>query len=333
MPPTNLSVATPDFFLMGFPGLEAYYVWLSVPFLVMYSVAVVGNIIILCVVKLEESLHTPMFSFLCVLALIDLGLCTSTIPKMLQMFWLRANVISFQACFVQMFVIHFLSSLESSTLAVMAYDRYVAIYNPLRYTTILTNAYIIKIVAVLFVRGFILTGLIPVLASRLPFCSSTIISHCFCDHMAVVKLACTDITINSYYGLAAAFFVIGTDLFFIIFTYVMIMRAVLKLASKTARLKAFNTCGSHLFVILYFYTTMLFSFITYRFGQSVPAHVHATFTVLYLLVPPMLNPVIYGVRTKEIREGFLKHLFGKKIKPKTEHLNIKDNREPYVNET
>ncbi|XP_039602316.1 olfactory receptor 52E4-like [Polypterus senegalus] len=333
MPPTNLSVATPDFFLMGFPGLEAYHVWLSLPFLVMYSVAVVGNIIILCVVKLEQSLHTPMFAFLCVLALIDLGLCTSTIPKMLQMFWLRANVISFHSCFFQMFVIHFLSTLESSTLAVMAYDRYVAIYNPLRYTTILTNAYIVKIVAVLFVRGIILIGLVPVLASRLPFCSSTHISHCFCDHMAVVKLACTDITLNSYYGLAIAFFIIGMDLFFIIFTYIMIMRAVLKLATKTARLKAFNTCGSHLFVILYFYTTMLFSFITYRFGQSVPAHVHVTFTVLYLLVPPMLNPVIYGVRTKEIREGFLKHLFGKKIKPKTEHLNIKDNRELYVNKT
>ncbi|XP_041116083.1 olfactory receptor 52E4-like [Polyodon spathula] len=296
----NISTVNTEFILIGFPGLESYQHWLTLPFSVMYILAIVGNILLICIVKLEPNLHTPMYTFLCVLAMVDIGLCTSTIPKMLQMFWQKDSTISFEGCFIQMFSIHFLSSLESSTLAVMAYDRYVAICNPLLYTTILTNAKMVKIIGVLFARGFILTGLIPTLASMLPYCSANTIQHCFCDHMAVAKLACKDITMNSYYGLSVAFVIAGMDVLFILFTYAVILRAVSKLGSKAARLKAFNTCGSHLFVIMYFYTTMLFTFVTYRIGKNVPPGIHVMFSVLYLLVPPMLNPIVYGVKTKDV---------------------------------
>ncbi|XP_041116081.1 olfactory receptor 52E4-like [Polyodon spathula] len=304
----NISTVNTEFILIGFPGLEGYQHWLTIPFSVMYSLAIVGNILLIYIVKLEPNLHSPMYTLLSVLAMVDIGLCTSTIPKMLQIFWQKVTSISFEGCFSQMFFIHVLSSLESSTLAVMAYDRYVAIYNPLLYTTILTTSKIAKILGALFVRCFILAGLVPVLASMLPYCSANAIQHCFCDHMAVAKLACKDITMNSYYGLTAAFVIMGTDVLFILFTYVMILRAVSKLGSKAARLKAFNTCGSHLFVILYFYTTMLFTFVTYRFGKNIPPRIHVMFAVLYLLVPPMLNPIVYGVRTKEIRETVMKEI-------------------------
>ncbi|XP_041116085.1 olfactory receptor 52E4-like [Polyodon spathula] len=301
------------FILIGFPGLESYQHWLTIPFSVMYILAIIGNILLICIVKLEPNLHTPMYTFLCVLAMVDIGLCTSTIPKMLQMFWQKDSTISFEGCFIQMFFIHVLSSLESSTLAAMAYDRYVAIYNPLLYTTILTKGKMAKIMGVLFARCFILAGLVPVLASMLPYCSANTIQHCFCEHMAVAKLACKDITMNSYYSLAVAFVIAGTDITFIIFTYAVILRAVSKLGSKAARVKAFNTCGSHLFVIMYFYTTTLFTFVTYRFGKNIPPRIHVMFAVLYLLVPPMLNPIVYGVKTKEIRQGFQKHFLRKKI--------------------
>uniref|UniRef100_A0A8C4RW10 Olfactory receptor n=1 Tax=Erpetoichthys calabaricus TaxID=27687 RepID=A0A8C4RW10_ERPCA len=307
----NISSLRPaEFVLLGFPGMDSYQHWLSIPFTVMYLLAVAANFIIIFLVRLEKNLHSPMYLFLCLLALVDLGLCTSTLPKMLHIFFLNEKRITFEGCFVQMFCIHFFSSLESSILVIMAYDRYVAIYNPLRYTSILSNKFVAKTFSAFLIRGFILTGLIPTLASRLPYCATNTISHCYCDHMAVVKLACSDISMNSYYGLFVAFSILGLDVIFITFTYVMILRTVLKLGSKSAQLKAFHTCGSHLFVILYFYITSLFTFLVYRIGQSVPPQIHII--VLYLLLPSCFNPIIYGVRTKEIREQILQKIKGGK---------------------
>ncbi|XP_028656831.1 olfactory receptor 52E4-like [Erpetoichthys calabaricus] len=304
----NTSDSTPDFILTSFPGLEAYRHLLSIPFIIMYSFAIVGNIAIIYIIKLEETLHTPMYILLCILAVVDIGLCNTTTPKMLAILLNDARSISFQACFLQMFFIYFFSTLESSILAVMAYDRYIAICNPLRYSTILTTAAISKILLVLFLRCAILTGLIPIMASKLPYCSSTVVPQTYCDHMPVANLACTDITINSYYGLSVAFLIVGMDVIFISFTYIMIIRAVLKLASKQARIKAFSTCGSHVFIILYFYTSGLGSFLTYRFSKNAFNQLNIVSSVLYLILPPVLNPAVYGVRTKEIRDGFIKHL-------------------------
>ncbi|XP_028656832.1 olfactory receptor 52E4-like [Erpetoichthys calabaricus] len=315
MPTYNTSSATPDFFLIGFPGLEDYHHWLSVPFTFTYLIAILGNVTIILIVKHEENLHMPMYVFLCVLAVVDLGLSTSVLPEMLNVMLFNIHVISFQACFLQMFLVDFFSGLESSILAVMAYDRYVAIYRPLHYTSLLTATSIVKILTVLLIRCLILTGVIAILASRLPYCSLTNVSHCYCYHIAVAKLACTDITLNSSYGLFVAFLIIGTDLIFIAFTYVKILKAVLKLGSKAAQHKAFNTCGSHLFIILYYYSSGLFSFLTNRFGESFPQHIKILLSVLYLIVPPALNPIIYGLRTKEIREVFHKYLFRTKIEP------------------
>ncbi|XP_039602304.1 olfactory receptor 52E4-like [Polypterus senegalus] len=315
----NISTIRPsEFILIGFPGMGNDQQWLSVPFALLYFLAIAANILIISVVKVEQNLHSPMYQFLSVLSVVDLGLCTTTLPKMLQIFITNQKSITFEGCFVQMFCVHFFSTVESSVLVIMAYDRYVAIYNPLRYTTILTNAFLVKFFSILVLRDFILTGLIPTLASRLPYCASNLISHCYCDHMAVAKLACTNISMNSYYGLFVAFSVLGLDALFITSTYVMILRAVLKLGSKAARLKALNTCGSHLFVILYFYITSFFNFLVYRVGQNIPPQIHITFAVLYLLVPPVLNPLVYAIRTKEIRHAFVKHFLKKQVNSSNE---------------
>ncbi|XP_039602305.1 olfactory receptor 51I2-like [Polypterus senegalus] len=307
----NTSYLRPkEFFLIGFPGIESYQTWISIPFCVMYVIALVANVLIIYTVKVNHSLHNPMYVLLATLSLVDLALCCLT-TQILKIFWLNDRAIAFDACLFQMFCVHFFSSLESSILAIMAYDRYVAIYNPLRYMSILSYRFLAKIILSHFLRDLILIGLLPILASRLPFCSSNVIPHCYCDHMGILKLACTDISMNSYLGLFEIASIFGLDAIFIIFSYILILRSVLKVGSKEAFLKALNTCGAHLFVILYFYTTYLFSVLVYRTGQKVVPEIHIMFAVLYLLVPPVLNPLVYAIRTKEIRHAILKTVFNK----------------------
>ncbi|KAJ6652319.1 hypothetical protein lerEdw1_012729 [Lerista edwardsae] len=159
-----------------------------------------------------------------------------------------------------------------------------------------------KIGVAVVVRGTALITPIPILAARLLYCKTTLIGHTYCEHMAVVKLACSSIVANVVYGLVVALLVVGADLLCITFSYCMIARAVLALPSRDARHKAFSTCAAHVVVILVSYTPALFTILTHRFGHHVPPHVHILLANFYLLFPPMLNPIVYGVKTKEIRD-------------------------------
>ncbi|XP_039376342.1 olfactory receptor 52E4-like [Mauremys reevesii] len=296
------------FILLGIPGLEVAHTWLSVPFCAMYVIAILGNSTILFTVKRERSLHGPMHYFLCMLAITDLVLSTSILPKTLSIFWFNSREINFSACLTQMYFIHCFTGMESGILVAMALDRYLAICHPLRHSTILTNPVVAKIGLAVVLRGAMLVLPYPIIARRWPYCTTNIIPHSYCEYMAMVKLACADIRISSYYSLSVVLSVIGLDVFFITVSYTQILRAIFSLPTKDARLKAFGTCGSHLFVILAFYIPGLFSFLTHQFGHNVPLHFHILSANMYLLVPPMLNPIIYGVRNKEIR-GRLFHLF------------------------
>ncbi|XP_007527580.1 olfactory receptor 52M1 [Erinaceus europaeus] len=305
----NACTLPSSFRLIGIPGLESLHMWFSIPFGSMYLVAVVGNATILAVVRVERSLHQPMYFFLCMLAIIDLVLSTSTMPKLLGIFWFGAGDIGMDACLVQMFFVHCFATVESGIFLAMAFDRYVAICDPLRHMTVLSNAVVGRLGLVALLRGAVYIGPLPLMIRlRLPLYKARVISHSYCEHMAVVTLACGDSRVNNVYGLTIGFLVLILDSVGIAASYVMIFKAVMGLATPEARLKTLGTCGSHICAILIFYVPIAVSSLIHRFGHHVPPPIHTLLANFYLLIPPILNPIVYAVRTKQIRERLLQIL-------------------------
>ncbi|XP_005380557.1 PREDICTED: putative olfactory receptor 52P1 [Chinchilla lanigera] len=300
--PNHTNMSPSVFFLLGIPGPGQFHPWLSLPVCCLGTATVVGNLTIVVVVATEPALHKPVYLFLCMLSTIDLAASVSTVPKLLAIRWCGAGHISASTCLAQMFFIHAFCMMESTVLLAMAFDRYVAVCHPLRYATVLSDAIIARIGVVAMERGSLLMLPCPFLIGRLSVCQSHGIPHTYCEHVAVVKLAGGDTRPNRVCGPRAALLVIGVDLFCIRLSYALIAQAVLRLSSREALSKALGTCGSHVCVILIPYTPALFSFFTGCFGHHVPLHIHILLANVYLLFPPALNPVVYGVKTKETRE-------------------------------
>ncbi|XP_044885341.1 olfactory receptor 52E4-like [Mauremys mutica] len=307
MPDSNTTYFTnpSTFILLGIPGLERAHVWISIPFCTMYAIAILGNFTILFIVKRERSLHEPMYYFLCMLGVNDLIMSTSILPKMLSIFWFNSREISFSACFTQMYFINCFATVESGIFVAMAFDRFVAICHPLRHSTILTNRVVVKIGLALVLRGCLLILPYTLLASQWPYCKTNIIPHTYCKHISVVNLACSDVRLSTNYSFSVTVFAPGMDVFFIAVSYILILRVIFSLPTKDARLKTFGTCSTHVFFIFATYIPFLFSSIMQRFDNAMPLYLLILMANVYLQMPSTLHPIIYGVRTKQIRDRLL----------------------------
>uniref|UniRef100_A0A8C4PFB7 Olfactory receptor n=1 Tax=Equus asinus asinus TaxID=83772 RepID=A0A8C4PFB7_EQUAS len=271
------------FVLAGIPGLESSHGWFSIPFFLVFVITVLGNTTILCIIQVEKSLHEPMFLLLAMLSVVDLSLFSVTVPRMLGIFWMK------------MFFIPSFYVMESGILLAIAFDRFVAIWYPLRYTTILAKNMLVKMALAVLARAVAVLTPVPILAKRL---------ESFQTHIII---ACGDISDHIVYGLMVIVASVGFDLFFIILSYGLILHAVFQIPSWEAWGKALSTCGSHLCVIALFYSPVVFSVLAQILGYHMAPYLQIIIDNLYFLLPPMVNPLIYGARTKQMRE-WVKHI-------------------------
>ncbi|XP_048073359.1 olfactory receptor 51Q1-like [Ursus arctos] len=297
------------FILTGIPGFEASHIWISIPFCCLYTVSIMGNTTILAVIRTEPSLHQPMYLFLSMLALTDLGLTLTTLPTVMQLLWFSIRKISFEACFAQVFFIHTFSFMESSVLLAMSFDRYVAICRPLHYATILTSKVIGRIGLAIVCRCVLAVLPSLFLLKRLPFCRSHLLSHSYCLHQDMIRLVCADIRVNSWYGFALVLLIIVMDPLLIVLSYAFILKSILGTASWTERFRALNNCLSHILAVLVLYVPMVGVSMTHRFAKHASPLVHVIMANIYLLAPPVMNPIIYSVKTKQIRQGIIRLLY------------------------
>ncbi|KAM6172894.1 olfactory receptor 51A4-like [Erethizon dorsatum] len=301
---TNSSWFQPtSLLLMGIPGLEAVQIWFSIPLCIMYLIAFLGNCTILFVIKTTSTLHEPQYIFLSMLAATDVGLSLSTLPTVLKVFLLNHREVEFHLCLTQMFFIHTFSSMESAILLAMAFDRFVAVRNPLRYTVVLTLHRITGMGFVAVVRGVVLMAPLPILLKRLPFCKGVILSHGYCYHPDVMKLACGPVRVNIVYGLSLVFCSFGIDSVFIVISYIFILKTALGIASGDGQFKALNTCVSHIFTVFIFYVPLIMLALIHRFGAFKSPILHVTMANLFLFLTPVLNPLVYSLKTKQIRSA------------------------------
>uniref|UniRef100_A0A2K5YFF7 G-protein coupled receptors family 1 profile domain-containing protein n=1 Tax=Mandrillus leucophaeus TaxID=9568 RepID=A0A2K5YFF7_MANLE len=280
------------FTLMGTPGLESQHLWLSVPFCSMFLAILIGNGSILFLLATEPTLHSQMYLLLALLMVADLISTLAVVPKLLCLFWFNNQDIAANACFTQMFFIHGSSVVRSALLVFMVFDYFVAICEPLRYNIILSHSLVGRLGLLALAKEVILILPMPLLLQRLTFCHAAI-PHTYCDHMAMVKMACNHNRPHLIYGFFVILLVVGLDLLLIGFSYALILQAVVHLT--------LNTCSAHLFFILVTYVPALFSSITHPIGHDISPHTHILLANLYLLLPSMLNPIIYGIKMKEIR--------------------------------
>ncbi|KAM8812662.1 olfactory receptor 52B4-like [Rhynchonycteris naso] len=227
--------------------------------------------------------------------------------------WEEWKEISLNHCIAQVFFLISTFMSESGILLVMAFDHYIAICYPLRYLTILTHALIGKIGATIFLRSFGTVFPMTFLLKRLTFCRTNILPHTVCEHIGLAKFSCDDIRVNIWYGFFVLMSTIALDVFLSIVSYMLILRAVFHIPSRDARHKALNTCGSYVCVIFLFYGPGIFSTLTQRFGRHISPHIHILLANVCILAPPMLNPIIYGIKTKQIWDQVTHILFSKHI--------------------
>ncbi|XP_047652497.1 olfactory receptor 11G2-like isoform X1 [Phacochoerus africanus] len=303
--PSNSSTIT-GFILLGFPCSRHGQILLFLLFAGVYLLTLMGNGSIICAVCQDQRLHTPMYILLANFSFLEISYVTSTVPNMLANLLSDNKVISFSGCFLQFYFFFSLGSTECFFLAIMAFDRYLAICRPLRYPTLMTARLCTNLVVSCWVLGF-LWFLVPIIIiSQMSFCGSRIIDHFLCDPGPLLALTCTRVPVIELTSSTLSSLVLFIPFFFIMGSYALVLRAVLKVPSAAGRRKAFSTCGSHLAVVSLFYGSVMVMYVSPTSEHE--AGMQKIVTLFYSAVTPLINPVIYSLRNKDMKHAMKKLL-------------------------
>ncbi|XP_036412116.1 olfactory receptor 52J3-like [Colossoma macropomum] len=276
-----------------------------------YCAILVFNMTVLLTIALNQKLHKPMYILLFNLPLNDMMGASALFPQLVSSILSQSRSITYSACFVQALLIHLYGAGTLLTLSAMAYDRYVAICCPLKYNTLMSPNNLLKIVIIIWTLDFTMIGLLLALNYRTEICSTKIVDI-FCNNPSLMKLVCGDTKLNNYYGLFIIAFFVGLSLLIVVFSYMQILITVVVKRQSYAKSKAIQTCGTHLIVFICFQFTSVFAFIAHRIETASPS-LRRALGASAIIFPPVLNPLIYGLNTKEIRQNFI-FLFRKKKK-------------------
>ncbi|XP_032716749.1 olfactory receptor 13C7-like [Lontra canadensis] len=315
MEKANWSSPVAGFIILGlsdYPKLEKIF---FVLILLMYLVILLGNGVLILVTVLDSHLHTPMYFFLSNLSFLDICYTTSAVPLILDSFLTPRKIISFSACAMQMFLSFAMGATECVLLGMMAFDRYVAICNPLRYPVVMSKATYVPMAVSSWAIGCTASVVHTSLTIQLPFCGNNVVNHLACELLAVLKLACTDISINVIsMGVANVIF-LGVPVLFIFVSYVFIIATILRIPSAEGRRKAFSTCSAHFTVVVIFYGTLFFMYRKPKskdpLGNDKEDLSDKLIPLFYGVVTPMLNPIIYSLRNKDVKAA-VKNLVAQK---------------------
>ncbi|XP_069461160.1 olfactory receptor 2K2-like [Ambystoma mexicanum] len=299
-----------DFILLGFSVSPQIKIVLFVVFLTIYLVTLIANSLIITVVRGDSRLHSPMYFFICNLSFVDLCYSSTNVPTCLDGFLSETNTITFSGCVTQVYMGYSLGAIQAILLAVMSGDRYVAICNPLNYPRILRRSVCMRLTIATWAAGFLLPIVHVSLTMTVPFCGQNKINHVVCELAAVLSLACVDTRLIEAVIFVVSIIVLVAPLSLIIFTYIHIISTILRMPTSTGRHKAFSTCGSHLTVVSLFYGTAI---AIYMSPRSLISRENEKFvSLVYGLMMPMLNPLIYTLRNKEVK-GSMKKMFSRYI--------------------
>ncbi|XP_050791425.1 olfactory receptor 14C36-like [Gopherus flavomarginatus] len=288
-----------EFLLLGFSDIRELQILHFVTFLVIYLAALMGNLLIITAVALNPHLQSPMFFFLVNLSILDFGSISVTIPKSMVNSLMNTRVISYPGCVAQVFLFFLFTATDLALLTIMAYDRYVAICQPLHYERVMNRRACSQMAASAWITGIVFSALYTGNTFRLPFCQSNDINQFFCEIPQLLKLTCSDSYLSEVGGIALGVFLSLNCFVFIIVSYVHIFKTVLRIPSEQGRHKAFSTCLPHLTVVSLLLITGIFAYL--KPTSSSASGLDLVVGVLYSLVPPVMNPIIYSMRNKEIK--------------------------------
>nr|XP_012420978.1 PREDICTED: LOW QUALITY PROTEIN: putative olfactory receptor 5AK3 [Odobenus rosmarus divergens] len=290
-----------EFFLLGFGAQHKFRYILFIVFLVICVTSMLGNIGMILLIKTDSRLQTPMYFFLQHLAFVDICYTSAITPKMLQNFILENKSISFESCVMQLLVYAIFATSDCYLLAAMAVDRYVAICNPLHYPIIMSQRVCVQLLASSYIMGSINASVHTGFIFSLYFCKSNTINHFFCNVPPILALSCSNIDINIMLLVVSVGFNLMFTVLVVIFSYMDIMATILKISSAAGRKKAFSTCASHLTTVIIFYTTLSYMYLQPQANNSQENMKVAS--VFYGIVIPVLNPLTYSLRNKEVKEA------------------------------